>query len=314
MKILNKIISLTMAVIILFTTTPVLQAADVVADLDVAQLNELKKEIAASISMSEIIKPKKPLYEGIPDIEVIKKRYQLSVENNQKNLEEFEKNETFLKEREDYVNFLKEEAVKRINEDPEYYGNKTKEEMLRDAFYTVLFDQIQEGINAENTYKDEKFGYYAGSAVGSMFIGSMTMFCLLLSGYTGKGVLYASLGVGVAVLLAFLLFTNPSVPYFSPNLTPYETKNKFLDSPFQTLISFDKKGVSDFELFYHKSKDCAQILYDAVDIEYYTSKNPNVENMSARLYTQTRYWQNLTTEERADYIHNFAERLRTEAK
>ncbi|MCR5504584.1 MAG: hypothetical protein K6E94_03335 [Elusimicrobiaceae bacterium] len=97
-------------------------------------------------------------------------------------------------------------------------------------------------------------------------------------------------------------------------MTSDEAKTKFLENPFQALSLFDRAGASDLEGFYNKSEDCARVLNDAVDIEYYISLNPSVENMKARLYTQTAYWRDLTTEEKTEYIHNLAERLRAEAK
>ena len=67
------------------------------------------------------------------------------------------------------------------------------------------------------------------------------------------------------------------------------------------------------EGFYNQSDDCAKVLNDVVDIEYYISMNPTVDNMQERLYTQTAYWQKLDEAEKTEYLHNLAERLRAEA-
>ena len=66
---------------------------------------------------------------------------------------------------------------------------------------------------------------------------------------------------------------------------------------------------------YGKSQRCAQALNDAVDIEYYVSANPNnFENAKDKLYVGTIDWYEMEPEARAEYLHNFAERLRAEAK
>ena len=121
-------------------------------------------------------------------------------------------------------------------------------------------------------------------------------------------------GIGGAIAM-FLMFTfvSPSKPVFSPSLFSEETISAFLVNPFSNLVLFDTRA-NDSEMFYGKSEDCARLLYDTVDIEYYISRNLSIENMRARLYTQTIDWHDLTTEQKADYIHNLAERLRAEAK
>lgn len=87
----------------------------------------------------------------------------------------------------------------------------------------------------------------------------------------------------------------------------------FLIDYFRYAALFNKRGYDDFTAFYSKSQDCAQLLYDVIDIEYYVSLNPNIDNVIHRIYTRSNKWQDLNMEKKASYLHSYAERLRAEA-
>ena len=180
MKILNKIISLTMSVVMLITATPVLQAAEFSTTLDRAELNELREEISSSMPADGWLKAKKKTYEGLPDAQTIEARYKQAVENNKRNLERFKLNNSS-QEYESYVEFLKEEAMKRVKEDPKYFGEKSEEEMLRDAFYTVLYDEMEKAKDIEKQYEDYKDGYYTLAATTTIVAGAIAFAVSLYS-------------------------------------------------------------------------------------------------------------------------------------
>ena len=310
MKTLKKAISLTMSVVMLITATPILQAAEFSTTLDMAELNALREEISSSMPADGWLKAKKKTYEGLPDAQTIEARYKQAVKNNKRNLERFELNNS-TQEYESYVEFLKEEAMKRVKEDPKYFGEKSEEEMLRDAFYTVLYDEMEKAKDIEKQYEDHKDSYYTATATITVVAGAVAFAVSLyssLESFAG----WIGLGTVAVVAGAFWLFTSPAQPYFPYNMTPDETKNQFLENPFYTLAMFNKSGVSDLEGFYNGSEACAKVLNDAVDIEYYISTNPSIENIQERLYTQTAYWQKLDVGEKTEYLHNLAERLRAE--
>ena len=323
MKIMNKIVSLIMTVVMLFTATPVLQAADFATELDRSELNELRKEISVSISETMFKKDPKSenqLYENVPGVDVLKKRYDLALENYKENLKIYA-NENNSKENAKYIEELREIAKQKIQDNPKlYYGFHSEQEKERIAFYTVLYEEMEKASSVERHFDNIWDLKFLG------FIGYVTGAVLAICGltYTASSLYFVGItvaGVSFLTMLVGLLFPIPSPKsYFNDINTSYNSestinrmKEKFLEDPFLALSMFGKGGVDDFALFYIKNQSCAQLLYDAIDIEYYVSKNQNLGNMQARLYSQTIYWQDLTNNQRADYIHNLAERLRAEA-
>ncbi len=310
MKLFNKIIGVTMAVIILFTSFP-MRAADFDINLDTQQLNELKREINSSITKEFEETPL--LFEGIPDLETLRQRYITARENYEQNLKIFTKQKTkqSKKDYERYIEFLKEEAQKRIQTDSKYDGFINEKEKEQVAFYSVLLEEIEKSDKERETYYNRMIGdiftgLLAGIVVGVIaYASDANIIGILISG---------GIGATIVMLLMFLFIAPAKQPVFNPSLFPSELIAKFLDNPFLNLAKFNKREVNDFGAFYIKSKDCAQVLYDAVDIEYYISRNPTIENMQAEIYTRSIVWHNLTTEKKAEYIHNLAERLRAEAK
>ena len=91
MKLLNKIISLTMTVIMFFTFTPV-QASDFAASLDTQQLKQLKQEIKSSITV-DLPEFRSIYYNGIPDLKTIQKRYAIARENYEQAFNTFTRQE-----------------------------------------------------------------------------------------------------------------------------------------------------------------------------------------------------------------------------
>ena len=316
---LNKIISLAMSVIMLITASPVLQAADFSTNLNIAELNELREEISASLPEPKGLKTKKIIYDGLPNIEAIKKRYAQARANYEQNLQKFANQET-KQDEEDYdryIEFLKSEARQRVKQDSRYNGFRTEKEAEQVAFYTVLLEENKKSNEERKHYRDcTMMNISVGSLVGVIVFGlaeHLAPYSPYVASRSIVGpIISGCISAAVVISIMFLL-NSPSKPVFNPSMFSEELISEFLSNPFRNLSLFDKRA-SDSEMFYNKSKDCAQILNDAVDIEYYISLNMSVENMQARLYTQTIDWHYLTTEERADYIHNLAEHLRAEAK
>ncbi len=310
MKIINKTISLIMAAIMFITATPVLQAADLAFISDDKQLNELKQEIKSSIT--ENFYRISPVFAGIPDLETLKKRYDIAKKNHERNLQSFAKQETkqSKKDYERYIEFLKQEAKRRTETDDRYNGFISEEEKEQVAFYTVLLKEMENSDKERQTYYTNIVGDVSVGLIVGMIVGEIAY----QSWASTTGMIIAGGIAGTITMLLMFLFIAPAKqPVFNPALSHQELKSEFLNNPFSNLALFNRRGVNDFGVFYIKSEDCAQVLYDTVDIEYYTSLNPSVENMKARLYTRTIDWHNLSTEERVDYIHNLAERLRAEA-
>ena len=311
MKLLNKIISLTMAVIMLFTASPVLQASDFAINLDTQQLNELRREINSSITKD--FDKVTPLFEGIPDLPTLQQRYIMAKENYEQNLKTFAKQETkqSKKDYERYIEFLEKEAQKRIQTDSRYNGFMDEEEKEQVAFYSVLLDEIEKSDKERETYRNRMIGNIFTGLLFGMMVGVVAY----VSDASTIGILISGgIGATIAMLLMFLFIIPAKQPVFNPSLFPSELIAKFLYNPFLNLALFNKRGVNDFGAFYIKSEKCAQILYDAVDIEYYVSRNPTIENMRAKLYTRSIDWHLLDTEKRVSYLHTLAERLRSEAK
>lgn len=316
MKVLKKVISLTMAVIMLVTASPILQAAEFSTSLDRAEIKELMSNLNSSL-YETMGKDWEPLYQGIPNVETLKKRYNLAIKNYKENLKEVS-NRYDDRETKKYIEYLKQQAEQRVKDDPRYEGFRSDEEKIQAAFYTVLFEELEKGTSIENEYSANLTGSTL-LLVGGIMVGVV---CLAIGlSVVESSWLFTLGGVG-AILGAILLFVErPDYSYFSDiNVADknYRTivamQSKFLENPFMALAQFGKGRVDDFVVFYNEYKDCAQVLYDAVDIEYYTSMNQTVENMKARIYTQTVDWRNLTVGEQTTYLHNLAERLRAEAK
>ena len=325
MKTINKTISVIMAIIMLITSSPVLQASGFAVDLNNAELKELKKELSVSISetLSEYKGPKskKPIYEGIPSVAVLKERHNLALENYKINLKIHNK-ELSSKGIKEYTKGLEEAAKHEIEKDPSRYEDfATDKEKERVAFYTVLYKEMEQASAVK-----EHFDKIDDIARNACAIGILVGVFIGALGIKGSIGLYLT-GISVAAISFLALLASILVPlpipesYFnnintsdSSEMIINKMKEQFLEDPFMAINVFGKGGVDDFALFYIKDESCAQLLYDVVDIEYLISKNQSVENMRARLYTQTVEWHYLDAKYKTSYLHNLANQLRAEAK
>ena len=309
---MNKIISMVMAAIMLFTTSPILQAAEFTTSLDKAELEALKKEISLNWDVSS--------KDSNQEYKEIEKRYAEAVKNYKQNLLEFSKDRTEreAKEYKQYIDLLKEEAKKRIeNEGADYEGFRSKKEKEEVAFYTVLVEEIDKSQEYEDGIIKQNMGRQIAYTLTGLLVGAGAGFLVFTLFEEFASEAWAGFAAGVAGLgmyVVYIILAQPSKPYFPPTLLPEVRYSKFLEKPFEHLSKFNKGGVNDFELFLvgpDTSKEMmTEILRDAVDIEYYISQDMNVDNMRARMYTKTLNWHNMTTEKRAEYIHGLAEHLR----
>ena len=325
MKTLNKITSLTMAVIMLITATPVLQASDFAVDLNNAELKKLRKEI--SVSVSETLsnykgpKSKKPLYEGIPSAAELRERHNLALENYKMNLK-INAKDADIRDMKKYVEELKEAAKKMVQENPDLYDAfGSEKEKERVAFYTVLYDEMNKAYEVKEHF-DKVSSLILTISFSSFVVGAV----LGVLGIKGSKALYI-IGIPIAIISLLTMIAAVLIPipvpksYFNninisdnSEMIINKMKEQFLEDPFMAVNVFNKGGVDDFALFYIRDESCAQLLYDVVDIEYFVSKNQSLENMHDHLYTQTVEWHYLDLGYKANYLHNLANRLRAEAK
>ncbi len=314
MKILNKIISLTMAVIMLITATPVLQAAEFSTTLDMAELNELREEISSSMPEPRELKTTKN-YEGIPSIKKLKQRYAEAEENYKQAIKDFTKNtnEQELENYKLYIEKLKSEAKLKAKTNKEYNGFSSEEERYEANFYTLLLGDMERARQTEDFFFNDRLQRAACVTVCGLLgvaLGFVSEFVVSSVSFT-----WLTIGGGlIGLVLGALLIPPAEMPMIDPNLSADLMKYEFLKNPFRYAALFNKHGYDDFTTFYSQSEGCAQILYDVIDIEYYISRNPNMDNVICSIYTRSNKWKDLDTEKRVVYLHNLAERLRAEAK
>lgn len=306
---IHKIISLFMSVIMLVTALPVLQAADFATSLNISELNELKQDLALLDDKVQF-----NVTSSIPSVKEIEARYNTAIANYKNNLETFGKDKTGreIEEYAEYIEFMKKEAKKRATNNSRYDGFKSEEEKEYVAFYDILTKEFQKAkdyteciLKEEKGSMDNKRGCYmmGGVIVGVVLWAALESVLAELACVVG--------GVCVIGGLCLAGLVQPSRPYFAPGLLPDQAFALFLEAPFEHLKKFNKGGVNDFELFYTQYGDeCAEILNDVVDIEYYTSLYPTIENMQERMYANTAEWRISSTQDRAEHIRNLARNLR----
>ena len=315
MKTIRRAISLVMAVIMLITGTPALQASDLA--LDRAQIVELQQEILQDVEIN------------VPDpVQILRARYDKSVENNELSLARL--NEKLqgeaveaIKER---LNGLKEQAKELAKS--ERYTKISREERKQVALNSLVFSEIKEIFQDQDFLESFGDGLLWASA-GCMAVGSI----IKLIHWTRWGFAHFSyfspgatpgyfkslaagegfLSTGVILLVATIiieLFTASYTPVIDLSLNADETSRIFSEKPFTFLARFEN-GVEYANL----NKKCPELLRDAVDIEYYTSlDSATLGNMKDKAYIETIEWYEMTTEDRTTYLHNLAERLRAEAR
>ncbi|MCR5505172.1 MAG: hypothetical protein K6E94_06485 [Elusimicrobiaceae bacterium] len=362
MKILKKIISLTMSAVLLFTTNSALQAAKI----DTAQMQEIK-ELRQDI-IKEVKREK--LYPNLPKPEEMIATHDYAVKNVAEQIEKIlaelkakypiskekeEAAEGFVKEfksalqnttlsvygvfrkyRGKYINAKTLELIKQVSQKIEDEAStarykkviKNKGERKSVAASTALYtDSLYDLIEEQNFFFQDICGGQWDTCVHLLIILRTFLTWLVGAGLIiiAEGTKYEILRLvagitGSAVLLLGWIIFFYSIGAYTPSISPAFDEKKvfgrFTEKPFEYLADFDKKN-KEFEYanVYGKSQRCAQALNDAVDIEYYVSANPNnFENAKEKLYVGTIDWYEMEPEARAEYLHNFAERLRAEAK
>lgn len=307
MKTIKRVISLVMAVIMLITGTPVLQASDLAFDR--AQMKELQKEISQDVKVG--------IYVDELPVKLMN-RYKQAKKNSElmlKKLNKIQLTEEQQKAAEEFINQLKEKAEELAK--TEEYEIVPKPERQAAAFNSILFDSILfDG--------DEYHGLgYCGAnmiVIGALtgglglIISEIALNIDILPLWLGDVGIYAVQGGTVLVfiglgLLIISLFSGAYRTVMDFGLDAKETAEVFSKKPFVFLSKFENEV--EYRNLYNK---CPELLQDAVDIEYYTSLNVTPQNMKEKLYIGSLEWYKASTEERAAYLHEFAERLRDEAK
>ena len=334
MKKIKRIISSVIAVIMLFTAAPVLEAEGVF-DLNMESLGELQKELNPSIKNQAGV-PIQKSYKGIPDCSELEKLYSKANENYKKlydevikkykGLEELEKNEP-IREIKDLIKEIKQRVLKDAQNDVNFEDFKNQEDFDDIALYSYLFYDIKNIEQKEKT--NNKIIGAVGMKVVNEMIQTISEDVFVLSQDMG-GVIGAkklqTMSVRAAsgfVLIPYFLL----IPSNSPSIhtyeieTPYEPLiiNKkifdFLENPFAKLALFHESEKDDFEKFFNINRTAAQILFDAVYIEWYISHNPTLSNMKYRIYPHTLEWKTMSSaEERKDKLHEIAEYFRAQSR
>ena len=317
MKKIKKAVTLTMAAIMFFYATPALQASTF-ATLDREQLNIIQDDIETILT--DTIKDEDP-YKNLPSIKEIKKRYDRALEIYESNLQTLSgsQEEENIEDYKAYIEELKREAKRRIYEDSRYEGFSSEKEKEQVAFYSVLLEEIDNhNIANERDFKQ----IVVDNGTPLKIIGIVFNISSIVLLRKASSVILRRIGVGLMVggvafcmiPMIFETFTQPSVLHFNPNLSENEILRMFLESPFEHLAKMKENSVDDFTYVYGKSPRLAQVLSDAVDIEYYTALNPTLENMKAKLYIQTINYRTSTTETQALHLHKLAQQLKAEAE
>lgn len=289
MKSLKKIISLTMAAVMIITATPILQAKELLNNLNTEEFRGLMADITSTVENAQNKMVINPAYGNIPNLETLKARYNIKIKR-QKGVRKYAKS-------------VKQKAKQKIDGDPRY-NDFTDETQERLAFNSVLLDELTEAevseIAKKTTTNSMKILDY--ESWENFYNIAYTLFVLDAYFYS-------------FVLLLFYV-EEPKIPYFKIGVldkNPAETiKWQFLEDPYYALYNFGTKGADDFTMIYYAGEDAAQLLWDAVDLRYYAYKNPTYENLKDFLYPQTIDWQYLTYEKKIEFLHNAADRMRAE--
>ena len=200
---------------------------------------------------------------------------------------------------------------------------KNKDERKKVALTTGVYERFYKKLY----YSHDFYNFWKEYRDVLFFISMMTLLSgglsYLLSVVLDKTLLtYVGTSfvlISIVMMMAWILI-ELTVSAYTPSIAPVfdeeKTLQMFTEKPFEYLADFDKKN-EEFEYanVYNRSQRCAQALNDAVDIEYYLSISLNsIQNVKDKLYIGTIDWYEMEPEARAEYLHNFAERLRTEAQ
>ncbi len=218
---------------------------------------------------------------------------------------------------------IEKEVEETIRKDDRYKKIKDKNERKRVALYTNIFHE-EDGCSLTTIGK-----IYAAITLFLLAGGLLeillemdydeTLLTMLLKKLFGWDLLPEELGlpfiiVGVVMAVILIIFTNSYVPEIAFAFDDQKVFQMFTEKPFDYLAEF--KNIAEYMNIYDRNHEAAQVLNDAVYIEYYLSLNPNPswKDVKGKIYTQTIDWYDLTAAEKAEYLHNFAERLRTESQ
>ena len=312
MKTAKKVISLVMAVIMLFTGTPALQASDLAFDR--AQLAELQKEILPDVK---------------PDLNQVKDPVQelIARRNEMKNHSEslivkFEQLIKSIAESTKIDNIknavqLMERASKKIQIDPRF-EKIPEDEQMKVAISTVLVNRISV---ADKSSEDFAAAY---ASIALMLAGIGIFWVIFGEGdpikilekigieITDRGLCAGALIAAILMMVIAVISSGSYLPVISSSSSDDEAFEAFSEKPFELLSKF---GEPDFYIMYNRGPKSAEILTDTQDILYYTArKGIDIENSIDIIKTKTVDWRvSMSAKDRAYCLHERAESLRAEA-
>ena len=291
MKALKKIISLTMAAVMVITAMPVVQAAELANNVNTEELSGLMEDVTSTVAEAQNEGVIKPVYENIPDLETLRARYNIKIEK-QKGVRK-------------YVKTIKKKAENLIATDSRFEGLH-KHTQNRLAFFTVLRDDLIEAVESENAGK---------ATTNTMKSLNHNLYHNIVRAVYISMVLDA---FAYSFILLLFYFDFPDISYFNLTLNDPNPVNtiswQFASDPYYALHHFGEYDVDDFGTMYYAGEKTAQLLWDAIDIRYYTYQNPTEENLKEFLNIQSIDWYDLSTDEQIENLHNWAVHLRAEAR
>ena len=335
MKIFNKILSLLMSGILLFTSSNALYASDLV-------LNEREKaDFVANIEgvAEQAVKDtENPYGEEVPSLKEIQRKSLEAVRKVKKASKEIK---NMIQEHADKYYSEKDVAVEgselyervqeymaQHEEDLSGYTDKEKKQI---ALYTVFYDEIDKLPTNLLDDCDGKNCYILNIAIGILILPTITGFLVGIGsfGTEPSGFL---VGLGGLALILFLgyLFTNDTKSYFTPairncegkkfgercDIIPEQVKKEFLADPFGAIEHFVEE-TDESSVVYNLDLEGATMLNDAVDIIYNMpffyeeyDRKVKVKDIKKMLYTKTMYWRQMSQKEQASYLHRLANKAR----
>ena len=307
MKTTKRIICLAMAVIMLITGTPALQAGEAF-NLDKTQMKELRQDILQDLN-KDILKVKDPVKE-------LMARYQQAKKNAEARLQEINKvqlTEDQQKAAEEHVNQLKEKAEE-LAKTEEYVLYVPKPERQAAAFNGILLTDILLTSDDLENYAFKAF--YTGVVMEILGLILIYIEDVRRTPKWFKILTRTNRTAGFLIIAEalFVMFVSAYTPMIAPSLGAEETCELFSEKPFYFLAKFDEQKEAAYNEFANMYGKCPQALQDAVLIEEVVSANPNSQNMKEKLYIGSLGWYKDSVKDRTDYLHNFAERLRVESK
>ena len=270
------------------------------------------------------------VYPGIPNPDAIYSRYLQARENTSTTLAELDKLEgQDTAALEEYVTQLKTQA-KELAKTADYKDIPYFERQQA-AFNTLLlFDNSIWDFKEKVDIMGAAWQISIGAAI---FTGWLSAQCWNVgakiteqavkkgSRHVAKGLRDTSAWLGklsgwlMAAYFIIEFFTDSYTPAIAPSATEDEVVDMFMQKPFAYLADWEENnGAVEQALMYRKGPKAAQVLADAVDIEYYTSRHMTAQDLKDKLYVGSKYWYDLSTEDRVAHLSQFAERVRAQAQ